>query len=448
MRARLGGWLVGLSLAAMGCGDAGSGVGVKAPATEAAPSEVPAAASTGGSDGSEAPSDPALEAMIERTLMEVAGTRQLVVKRRVRGQRLGRDEVIERVMAKAERDIPKGVLDAQGDLLRGLGLMPADYDFVGGIYALLQRNVAGFYDEDSDTMFLLDDLGMADRETLVHELEHALQDQHFDLDRLVGYTPGESDRVTATHAIAEGDAMSTMFEVMNGNAFLIDAAALRFMMVASVAIVEGGQETPRVLQASLVAPYVDGYRFVQALRRRGGWTAVNEAFRTPPASTEQLLHLDKYDAREPPIVVGKPASPPGDGWVDKDADVLGEQGLRMVFEQWGRVTVAAEAAAGWGGDRYRVMERPLAQGGVEVAAAWLVVFDDDDEAKQAEELMRGAHDQACTAREVVGPFAYRRRGAAIAIVAGPFEKVDGVARASAGDCKGASAWLDSVLASR
>ena len=350
--------------------------------------------------------------------------------------------------AKAERDIPKGVLDAQGDLLRALGLMPADYDFVGGIYALLERNVAGFYDEDSDTMFLLDDLGMADRETLVHELEHALQDQHFDLDRLVGYTPGESDRVTATHAIAEGDAMSTMFEVMNGNAFLIDASALRFMMVASVAIAEGGQATPRVLQASLVAPYVDGYRFVQALRKQGGWTAVNEAFRKPPASTEQLLHLDKYAAREPPIVVAKPAPPLGDGWTDKDTDVLGEQGLRMVFEQWGRVAEAAEAAAGWGGDRYRVMERPHPDGGVAVAASWLVVFDDEAEAKEAEALMRGEHAKACTEREIVGPFAYRRRGAAIAMVAGPFQKKDGVARASAGDCKGASAWLDAILASR
>lgn len=386
--------------------------------------------------------------MIERTLMEVAGTRQLVVKRRVRGERLGRDEVIERVMAKAERDIPKGVLDAQGDLLRSLGLMPADYDFVGGIYALLERNVAGFYDEDSDTMFLLDDLGMADRETLVHELEHALQDQHFDLDRLIGYTPGESDRVTATHAIAEGDAMSTMFEVMNGNAFLIDAAALRFMMVASVAIVEGGQETPRVLQASLIAPYVDGYRFVQSLRERGGWNAVNAAFREPPASTEQLLHLDKYDAREPPIVVAKPAPPPGEGWTDKDADVLGEQGLRMVFEQWGRVAVAADAAAGWGGDRYRVVERPHPDGGVAVAAAWLVVFDDEAEAEQAEKLVRAEHAKACTERKVVGPFAYRRRGAALAMVAGPFHKKDGVARASAGDCKGASAWLDAILATR
>jgi len=437
------------ALAPLGCGE-GTG-GSKPPAvgtTPAAPSKPLAEATEGPATEPEPdPTDPALAAMIDKTLREVAGARKLVVKRHVRGQRLRRDEVIDRIMAKTEREMPKGVIEAQGDLLRALGLLPPDYDFVGGIYELIQRNLAGFYDEDSDTMFLLDDLGAADRETLVHELEHALQDQHFDLDRLVGYAPGDSDRVTATHAIAEGDAMSAMFDVMSGNAFLIDASALRLMMVASVAMMEGGEATPRVLQASLVAPYVDGYRFVQALRRQGGWNAVNEAFRKPPASTEQLLHLDKYQAQEPPVVVGKPAPPPGEGWKDEDADVLGEQGLRMIFEQWARVDEAAKAAAGWGGDRYRVVARPHPAGGTAVGAAWLVVFDDEAEAKEAEDLVRAEHGKACKERDVVGPFAFRRVGTALAMVAGPFRKEDGVARAAAGDCKTSRAWLDAILAS-
>ena len=62
--------------------------------------------------------------------------------------------------------------------------------------------------------------------------------------------------------------MSAMFEVMLGNAFMMSPQALRFAMVASVAMAEGGVATPRVLQASLIAPYVDGFTFVQALRKR------------------------------------------------------------------------------------------------------------------------------------------------------------------------------------
>jgi hypothetical protein len=402
----------------------------------------------------ESPADPALNRTIRRTLMEVAGRRELLVKRDVVGKRLARDEVLERIMAKTQRDLPKGLLEAQGDLLRAFGLLPADYRFVDGIYELIQRNVAGFYDEDVNTMFLLDDLGAADRETLVHELEHALQDQHFDLGKLIKYTPGDSDRVTAAHAIAEGDAMSTMFDITMGDAFMMSPRALRFAMVASVAIMEGGQATPRVLQASLIAPYVDGFRFVQALRQSGGWRAVNEAFRKPPASTEQLLHLDKYEAREPPIVLPKPPAPhpggktAGEGFRERDSDVLGEQGLRMIFEQWGRVADAEQAAAGWGGDRYRVFTRDLDDGSSMVAVAWLIAFDDEQQAREAARFMSDAHPDACKERKDRGPFAWAQRGDRLALVAGPFHKKDGAASASGGDCKAATAWLDATLATR
>jgi hypothetical protein len=391
--------------------------------------------------------DDALTATIRTTLAEVARARGLPPKGAVAGRRLRRDEVIGLIMTKTERDLPKGVLEAQGDLLRGLGLMPADYRFVDGIYDLIRKNVAGFYDEDQKTMFLLDDLGSGDRETLVHELEHAIQDQHFDLGKLIQYTPGDSDRVTAAHAIAEGDAMSVMFEVMLGDAFLMAPKALRFAMVASVAFAEGGTATPRVLQASLIAPYVDGFTFVQGLRKRGGWQEVDAAFRQPPTSTEQLLHLDKFDAREPAIAVPVPPLPAGDGWTQRDADVLGEQGLRMVLEQWGRVGPAAKAAAGWGGDRYLVAQRADDSGGDVVMVGWHLVFDSPGEAKEAAAFIRRPL-KSCAERSEVGPLAFKHRGDAVAVVAGPFRKVDGEARGSAGSCALAGRWLDAILATR
>lgn len=436
------------TLALFGCGE--SSTTARPPAAGTAPSPSPAAEAEAMPEGAdeEAPTDPALAKMIRRTLMEVAGERELVVKREVAGRRLNRAEVLERIMAKTKRDLPEGLLEAQGDLLRAFGLLPADYRFVDGIYELIQRNVAGFYDEDLDTMFLLDDLGAADRETLVHELQHALQDQHFDLGKLIDYTPGDSDRVTATHALAEGDAMSTMFDVTLGDAFMMDPGALRFAMVASVAMMEGGQATPRVLQASLIAPYVDGFRFVQTLRQRGGWHAVNEAFRKPPTSTEQLLHLDKFDAREAPVKVPKPPLPPGSGWKESDSDVLGEQGLRMILEQWGRVDDAQKAAAGWGGDRYMVAKRDRDDGEVAVAVAWLLAFDDEAEADQAARFLKQQHPVVCAENDDRGPFAWKRRGSRLAVVAGPFLKKDGAAQKSLGDCTTATAWVDATLATQ
>ena len=380
---------------------------------------------------------PEMRAAIDKTMAELSKVRGLVVKRKVSGKILGRDAVIKLIMAKAQRELPKGVLEAQGHLLRGLGLIDADYDFVEGIYGMLRNNVAGFYEQHGEMMYLLDDLEQAAMtETLVHELEHAMQDQHFDLKKMLKYRPGDTDRVTAAHALMEGDAMSAMFDVSMGNAFAISERMLRVMMVTSVAMMEGGTDTPRVLQAALVAPYIDGFAFVQKLRERGGWDQVNDAMRDLPISTEQLLHLDKFDAREPPLIVREPPLPDPD-YKKMDADVLGEQGTRMSFEQWGTTRAARRAAAGWGGDRYIVARKEDM-----VAVAWHIVFDNEDEAKEAATLLRGRL-ALCKERTDLGPLAWKRNGAAIAIAGGPF--YDGPSKVSAADCSSTVAWLNSIL---
>jgi hypothetical protein len=105
---------------------------------------------------------------------------------------------------------------------------------------------------------------------------------------------------------------------------------------------------------SLNAPYADGYGFVQELRRMGGWSMVNGALKSPPASTEQVLHPDKYLANELPRQV----SPPPDsgvaarGWHTLRADTLGEMGLRAALEPYLGQERAAAGVQGWGGDSY------------------------------------------------------------------------------------------------
>ncbi len=348
------------------CGDAQP---VRAPAAPSARAVVPVSSADDAGD-SAASAEPKRAALppeddfsraVRRMLAKVSKVRALSAKMPVKGQVLDRAAVIKRVRTKAEQDLPKGVMEAQGELLRGLGLIDSDYAFVDGIYELIEGNLAGFYDQHEDTMFILDDLPeSAVAETLAHELVHALQDQHFDLTDMLTYAPGDSDRVTAGHALAEGDAMSAMFDLTLGDSRKISVRQLRMAMVASVAFSGTGDKTPRVLQASLIAPYVDGFRFVQELRSRGGWGEVDKAYARLPASTEQLLHVDKYMANEPPLTVKTPALPRGGGV--RDQDVLGEQGMRMVFEQWSTNKIAAAAAEGWGGDRFVVGRRDASDG--------------------------------------------------------------------------------------
>ena len=387
--------------------------------------------------------DPELDRNIASMLAKVVKARHLPAKTPVVGARLGRVEVIERIMTKTEKELPKGVLEAQGEMLRGMGLIDTDYDFVAGIYGLIQENLAGYYDQHDNKMFILDDLPRASvDETLAHELVHALQDQHFDLTTMLDYKPGDSDRITAGHALAEGDAMSAMFDLTQGDARNISARQLRIAMVASVAFSGSGSKTPRVLQASLIAPYIDGFRFVQELRARGGWDAVDAAYRALPQSTEQLLHLDKYDAREAPITVAIPALP--EGFTQQDQDVLGEQGLRMVFEQWSSTDFAATAAAGWGGDRF-VVGRRAHPGGDDWTAAWVIRFDTPQEAGEAAALLKKHQSQLCRERTNLGPFGFRHKGADLAIVVGPFTKGPNGLLKSAATCAATTQWLNKLL---
>jgi hypothetical protein len=216
------------------------------------------------------------------------------------------------------------------------------------MFRLIEGQIAGFYVPDDGTMYLADDLGEAEaEETLAHELVHALQDQSYELGKMIKVAEGDGDRVTAAHALAEGDAMSAMLEVSVGSAFAVSEDALRRILAISTSMSAVGATTPRVLTSSLTAPYADGFAFVQGLRRHGGWRAVDAAYGSLPVTTEQLLHLEKYNLREPAVMVAEPpVGALGEGYRAVWNEVMGEQGLRIVLEDWAHRTTAKEGAAG------------------------------------------------------------------------------------------------------
>ena len=217
--------------------------------------------------------------------------------------------------------------------------MPPDYDYEAGTFRLLEAQLAGFYEPHDKTMYLAAD--SADRAadaTLAHELVHALQDQVFHLGAQLAYKPESNDRASAIEALAEGDATSAMMDVLLAETHRAATDVSDDVFAAEVeSSMSTGPDTghvPRVLAASLVAPYVDGVLFVHALRRKGDWSAVDKAWHSPPQTTEQLLHLEKFESQEKPESVPAPGPPAGSGWKRAYDDVFGEQGLRIVAEEW------------------------------------------------------------------------------------------------------------------
>ncbi|WP_437325923.1 hypothetical protein [Sorangium sp. So ce381] len=454
------GGLVGLVGVAVLAGCAPAAAPAAAPRAQASVAALPAASAAPGPVGGASPVDEGgldedaarlTDGEIARVLARVAKARGLPVRRDVRSRVLARGQILERVRAHVEREIPEGVLDHQREVLAALELIPADYDFTAGMYRLLEGRIAGFYEPEDATMYLVDDLTEAEaEETLAHELVHALQDQSFSLGRLLDFKLGDSDRLAATHALVEGEAMSAMFDVLVGSAFQVDESMLRKLVAMSTALSSVG-DTPLVLQESLGAPYTDGFAFVQALRRDGGWASVDAVWRALPETTEQLLHPEKLAAREPAVAVAVPtAAALGPGFRVVFDDVMGEQALRIAFAAYAHRDAAIGAAAGWGGDRFAVVRRddPEDPSRKEFALAWRLRFDSAGDAAEAGKVIERRFGKACRRRPELGPIAWTARGSDVAIVAGPYARRGGSGGgevSAAGTCAGAGKWLAEVM---
>jgi hypothetical protein len=360
----------------------------------------------------------------------------------------------EHVKATIEREVPPDVIRAEGEMLVALGLAPPSFDYSAAILALMSGELAGYYEPLDKTMYLAADLGETDSEaTLSHELVHALQDQHYDLGKLLEFRADASDLQGAVHALAEGDATSAMLDAMlerqGAKATDLSEELLGPQLRASSLLSGVGIPVPDILKRSLVAPYVDGIEFVHALRRRAGWAEVDRAWKSPPISTEQLLHVEKYFAHEPPLEVPPPNGPEGTAGTPY-TDVLGEESLRLILEEWVPRRTAVEAAQGWGGDRGAVFRE-----GDRIAVAWHVRDDDVGSATRlVSALRRGVAAQQgsavapaapdCAERATLGPLAVAQQGRDVAIVAGPYER-RGPSTVSAGTCSRAKAWATRIL---
>lgn len=445
-----------LILAASGaaCGSPPPPPAPVAPAPTPARSQIaaptPAPKSTAASEGPTPEEIAASKAKVKAMLARVAEVRGLPVKREVGVRVLDREQILAKIREHVDKDTPLAVIDAQGEALAALELIPPEYDFVEGTYKLIQGRIAGFYEPEDQTMYLVDDLGDEEaNETLAHELVHALQDQSYAIAPLLKYTPGESDRTVAVHALLEGDATSAMLDVAVGSADAISEAMFRRLLNASTTFSVEGLTTPHILQSSLTAPYADGFSFVQNRRHKGGWPAVDGAYRDLPTTTEQLLHADKFDAKEPAIPVGPlPLDALGKGFRVALDDVMGEQAYRLMLEEWTLGSTAAAAAAGWGGDRYVVARRdaPDGKGPHEIAVGFAVTFDTAKDAAELADVLKSHFGARCKERSALGPVTFKRSGREVAIAAGPFTRIDAPrGTKSAAGCATTEAWATALL---
>ncbi len=258
---------------------------------------------------------------------------------------------------------------------------PADFSLQSTLDQMYGEEVAGLYDPDRKALYVVADPkalkppGVVERvlgvkpgdeikTVLVHEMQHALDDQHFDLHSMSKSLRRDDDSMWAFSGLVEGSATLVMIlavvEPRDREAFVMAppgllAAFMGPMLKLSAAFASGAayRNAPKLLQTQLLSPYLDGMRFAHHLVHNGGWKALDAAFVDPPTSTEQLLHPEKYEQRrrDPPLEVQLPPDAPvAPGWVHVKQNTLGEAAIGILLRN-------ASAAEGWDGDTYRVYRR-------------------------------------------------------------------------------------------
>lgn len=250
------------------------------------------------------------------------------------------------------------------------GLVPDTLDLEPLLSGLLMEQVAGFYDPESDTLFVVE--GIAEElveGVLVHEMVHALQDQYVDLDSLVEGTRGRNDPGMAVQAAIEGHATFVMYEWMLSRMMGQEVDLTQMPRIAetfdSEALAAAGvempelQQAPAVIREQLLFPYVAGLDFIQ-VRWGGPGGRVPPLGEALPTTTEQVLHPRRWGAPEvePPSALEFAAgAAAGAGWSEVYRDGMGEADIRILLRQFLEDEDRADAAArGWDGDVYRLLE--------------------------------------------------------------------------------------------
>lgn len=249
--------------------------------------------------------------------------------------------------------------------LSAFGLLEPDFDLLDFYIELYSEQVAGFYDDQDKTMYVVQGEGFNGNErlTYAHEYVHALQDQNFDLENGLNYSDQaceeESERCSAVQALLEGDASSLEIEWLTNYATNQDLNDIQqFYNTYQSPVYDSA---PAYLKEDFVFPYLNGQTFVEHLKSQDGWQSVNEAYRNLPVSTEQILHPDRYPDDQPVQVVPPGLSEVlGPDWREVDRGVMGEWYTYLILgysanprARLDEIT-AQDAAAGWGGDAYVV----------------------------------------------------------------------------------------------
>ncbi|MBI2766270.1 MAG: hypothetical protein HYX53_10215 [Chloroflexi bacterium] len=355
--------------------------GTPPPTATATASPSPAASSTATAPGTAEALPPALQ----KILNDVASVRELSPPPSLTVRFVPRAGVLD-LLNRLTTDDDRRWYANTTTLYRLLGHLGKDADYQSTFNNFGGTAVLGVYSPLDDALWLVQDGGASDldnlprdtKETLAHELVHAIQDSRYQLDKQYLAVIGDLDRQLAWTALVEGDAVTEQrIYAQKFLALPVGSGGAR----ALLASVDAGSQAgvPPSMAREFLFPYTAGANWVKGLRDNGGTAAINAVFEQGAPATSVVLHPTLFPPGWKPAEVNLPdlSRALGDGWSRQSGGTFGEFEIQNYLQLRIGAGTAASAATGWAGDRYDVYVK-----GTESVAAFRLRFSSEDEAAQ------------------------------------------------------------------
>jgi len=338
------------------------------------------------------PPAPTIGAQMDRIAKEVSNLRGLPILNQVPGYLITRTQAKTILSDLMLTDELKLKLHDEAIVLSSLGLIEPNYDLENYILNGQVDGIGGIYIPWEKEIYILG-IGFRGMEHFIysHEFDHALTDQHFDINGMGVYPVCESNeqRCSAIRALIEGDASLIMYRWAERYATQQDYRDLLAFQPPIQALPE--KNPPPYVLEDLNFPYKYGTQFVQYLLDRGNWNEVDKAYQNLPESTEQILHPEKYLEAEPPLQVQVPdLEVLGGDWQLIKSEVLGEWMSYLLlafgadYDAQIEPSIAQTAVRGWGGDHYLVYHSKESNATI-LTAQWL--WDTQSDAEEFKNAM-------------------------------------------------------------
>jgi len=308
---------------------------------------------------------------------------RLPIEHPVKRTLISRDAVNKFLRQKFEEDESTKRMERSEIVLKKFGLLDHDFHLGPFLISLLTEQIAGFYDDKTKTVNLLDWIEPDEQKgVLAHELTHALQDQRVDLAkwsdtevRGTAKTVSEDNAHiradeddTAREAVTEGQAMAVFvdYNLRDTGKTIADAPDMGDKLKEMTTDTAGSPilaRAPLLLQESLLFPYSEGLAFEHRLLVKAGRdVAFAGVLARPPSSSFEIIHPDAYLKHTPVPVLRLPDIHPliDAEYTPYDEGVMGELDVRIVAELFGGPQIAAALSPAWKGGIYYAAQRKSA----------------------------------------------------------------------------------------